>query len=62
MADGYFATLVSANEDLNTLTNQMFTQITDGTTGISVNVAQPEDSILLIISDLKPLAFQLSSS
>ena len=44
MADLFGATLVSADENVNTVTNQMFVQLTDGTTGItntgsSLNVA-----------------------
>ena len=38
MADGDFATLVSANRNANTVTNQMFVQMTDGTTGVGVTV------------------------
>lgn len=37
MADGQFPSLVSADRNPNTLSNQMFMQITDGTNGASVD-------------------------
>jgi hypothetical protein len=39
MGDVHLPTLVSADREANTLTNPMFHQITDGTTGITVDVA-----------------------
>lgn len=37
MADGQYPTLVSKDQDPNSLTNQIFVQITDGTDGMLVN-------------------------
>lgn len=37
MADGFFPTLVSKDANANSLTNQMFVQITDGTDGLLIN-------------------------
>lgn len=37
MADGFFPTLVSKDANVNSLTNQMFVQITDGTDGLLIN-------------------------
>jgi hypothetical protein len=37
MADGFFPTLVSKDANANSLTNQIFVQITDGTDGLLIN-------------------------
>ena len=39
MADGAFPTLISADEDANSLTNPLFAQLTDGTNGIAVDAS-----------------------
>lgn len=39
MSDGFFPTLVSANQNANSLTNQMFVQLTDGTEGAQIDAS-----------------------
>lgn len=58
MADGFFPTLVSKDANANSLTNQMFVQITDGTDGLLVNADGSLNAVVTATNlDIRDLVF-----
>lgn len=51
MADGAFATLVSATRDANALANPIFVQLSDGTTGVGVGGGVEAGALLVTIAN-----------
>ena len=51
MADGAFATLVSATRDANTLANPIFVQLSDGSTGVGVGGGVEAGALLVTIAN-----------